>query len=63
MERRKVETAAAKQQRDRKDISSFNKNHENYYNNSDSDMDLNQKDNFNLVKGCNGDKRVRDNTD
>ena len=62
VERRKAEAVAAKQQKDRRGISSFNENDDNYYSDTDN-MDPDQEDNLNPVQGCNGSRRVGNNTD
>ena len=48
VERRKAEAAAIKRQRDRRGISLFNKDDDNYYSDTD-DTDPDQEDNFHPV--------------
>ena len=60
MERQKAKVVAIKQQRDRRGISLFNDNDDNYYSDID-DMDLDQEDKLNLVQGRNGGRRAGDN--
>ena len=62
MEKQKAEAAVAKQQRDRRGISSPNEDDDNYYNDTD-DTDLDQENNLNLVQRCNGGRGAGDNMD
>ena len=62
MKRQKAEAVAAKQQKDRGGINSFNEDDDNHYSDTD-DADPDQEDNLNLVQGCNNGREVGDNTD
>ena len=62
VERRKAEAAAAKQQKDRESISSFNKDDDNYCSDTDN-TNPDQEDNLNSVPGHNGGRRAGDDTD
>ena len=61
VERRKAEVAAAKQQRDKRNISSFNENDDNYYSDTD-DTDPDQKDNLNPIQNRNSGRKAGDDT-
>lgn len=56
--RQKAEAAIAKSQRDRRDISLFNENIDNYYSDTD-DTDLNQEDSLNLIQDDNNGRRTK----
>ena len=62
VERWKAEAAAAKQQRDRRDISSSNEDDDNNYNDTD-DTNPDQEDNLNPVQGRNSSRRAGNDTD
>ena len=62
VERRKAEAAAVKRQRDKRGISSSNKDNDNYYNDT-NDTDPDQENNLNPVQGRNVGKRAGDDTD